>query len=165
MCRLFCPHQASWSVIGRIKGDHGVHIRMKTCPNREMSTQAYSVASDSACAPLASTEKLHGSVGVLIVGCELLGVFELIPTVGARLIVSQYGPGGLKLVIDLRHRNEISVAAQSRSHPADRTGDLKNFRIEYHARMASLPLRDEKVHPHQSLRSCNVDESVRDNGH
>jgi hypothetical protein len=73
---------------------------MKTCPNREMSTQAYSVASDSACAPLASTEKLHGSVGVLIVGCELLGVFELIPTVGARLIVSQYGPGGLKLVID-----------------------------------------------------------------
>ena len=136
--------------IGRIKGDHGAHIRMKTCPNRQMSAQAYAVASDPTRATLVSAKKFHGSVGVLIVGCEFLRVFELIATVGARLIVSQHGSGGLKLVIDLRHRDEIPVAAQGGSHSPDRTGDLKNFRIEYHARMASLPLRNEQVHPHRS---------------
>jgi len=123
---------------------------MKTCPNRKMSTQAYAVASDPARATLVSAQEFHGNVGVLIVGCEFLPVFELIATVGARLVVSQHGSRGLKLVIDLRHRDEISVAAQGGSHSPDWTGDLKNFRIEYHAGMASFPLRNEQVYPHRS---------------
>src|SRR5258705_13598392 len=106
--------------IGRIKGDHGAHIRMKTCPNRKMPTQAYAVTSDPARATLVSTQELHGNVGVLIVGCEFLRVFELIATVGACLVVSQHGSRGFKLVIDLRHRDEISVAAQGGSHSPGR---------------------------------------------
>jgi hypothetical protein len=148
-----------------IKGDHRTDIRMKTCPHRKMPAKTDPVASDLACASLVSTQKLNDSAGILIVGREFLGVFELVPPIGTRLIVGQHRAGRLKLVIDLRDRNEISVAAQGGSHPPDRTRDLENFRIEDYSGMASVPLGDEQMHPHWSARSRDVDEGVRKNGH
>ena len=148
-----------------IKGGHGADIRMKTCPHRKMPAKTNPVASDPACASLMSTEKIHDNVGILIIGSQFLGVFEFISPIGTRLVVGQHGAGRLKLMIYLRNRDEISVAAQGGSHPPNRPGNLENFRIEDDSRMASTSLGNEQMHPHWSAPGGDVDEGVRKNGH
>ena len=136
--------------IRRIKGDYGADIRMKARPNRKMPAKADTVTSNPARAPFVSAKEFHDSLGVFVVRRQFLGIFQLVPSVGPRLVVSQDGSRRLKLMIDLRHRNKVTVTTQRGSHSADRPGDLEYFRVEDHAGMAFFSLRDEQMDPHRA---------------
>ena len=57
-------------------------------------------------------------------------VFQRVAAVGAGLVVGEDGSGGLELVVDLGHGDDVSVAGEHRGGAADGRGDLEDFRVE-----------------------------------
>ena len=59
-----------------------------------------------------SAEPVERGARIAVESGDVLGEFEVVATIGARLVVGQHRARRLELVIDLRRRDEIALAGE-----------------------------------------------------
>src|SRR5258708_2948026 len=100
-----------------------------------------------------------------VVACQLLRGLEYIASIRAGLIVRKHRSGSFKLVVNLRHRDDISVSRKERRSPPNGRGDLKYLGVEHDPWIASGSRGPRNVCPHRTVGSVECDKFVADDDH
>ena len=102
--------------VGRVEAGSGAHIGVHAGTKGKVSAEADAHDTQLPRAIGVGGEPVERGPRVAVERRYLLSEFEIVASVGARLIVGEHGARLLELVIDLRRDNEKSIAGQKRRH-------------------------------------------------
>src|ERR1700733_5031178 len=94
---------------------------------------------------------------VVIVGCKLFCELIVIALVRAGLVISEHSSSRLKLVVHLRHSNQIAMPGKERGKATNRSGHLEDLGIEDDAgELLAFNSGTEKIGPHRTVGCGNL---------
>ena len=145
--------------IGRVKTGRRQHILVfGRGAKTKMTADANPDGAESAGARLVRLQIIEDRPGIAVERVQFLLLFQGVAAFRSGLIVGQRAPGWFELVINLRHRHDITVSGEKSCRPADRRGHLEDLRVKKKARVSSICLGTEEMSSHGTGRSRQVDE-------
>ncbi len=113
--------------VGGVEAGSGYDVGVHGGAEGEVTTDADAHGSEFAGAVRARGEMIENGAGIGVVGGDRLVGFEEVAAIGAGLVVGEDSTGGLRLVIDLGHGDDVAVPCEHGSGAVDGGGDLEDL--------------------------------------
>src|SRR6201997_3500848 len=132
--------------VGRVETDRCAYLGICRGAEGKMSSETYATHAQAPVALGHGSHMVQQRARVVIVGCKLFCVLIVIALVGAGLVIGEHGSSRLKLVVDLRHSNQIAMPGKERGKATNRSGHLEDLGIEDDAgELCAFKSRAEKI--------------------
>ena len=157
--------EATFVDVGGVEAGCGLDVGIHGGAEGEMAADADAHGSEVAGAVGARFEVVEDGACVGIVGGYGLGGLEDVAAVRAGLVVGEDGAGGLELVVDLGHGDDVAVAGEQGGGATDGGGDLEDLRVEDDAGVATRGSGADDVGAHGTAGGIERNVFVVDDDH